>query len=206
MQTPRQGASHMPAAPPQTPAQPAQLAQQPEWRANPLASEVPEQPAEPQKWQSHPLPNKVPRQAEQQHADEANRAGGSQQWPANPDASDGEESEQDFLAWQMQQTPQRFDKEAPMPSLELQSMGWDGDRGSVESTQQPHRRRLRSSLGLALQALPTPRPSVQQEDCFFWLLEEMAVGAADPWQKVQVALELGCAEDPRYLVALPAQR
>ncbi|KAL4450116.1 hypothetical protein ABPG77_010785 [Micractinium sp. CCAP 211/92] len=93
-----------------------------------------------------------------------------------------------------------------MPSLELQSMGWDGDRGSVESTQQPHRRRLRSSLGLALQALPTPRPSVQQEDCFFWLLEEMAVGAADPWQKVQVALELGCAEDPRYLAALPAQR
>lgn len=206
METPREGASQMPAAPPQTPAQPVQLAQQsqqaapPQWQANSLSSAERRQPPQ---WQANPLAGKALQQAEepaqwQQHAD------GGVQWQSNPVSSSEEgDSDQDFLAWQMQQTPQRQDKEAPMPSLELQSPGWEAGRGSGESAQQQQQR---SPLGPALQELPTPRPSVQQEECFFWLLEELAVGSGDQWEQVQEALELGCAEDERYRAVLPAQR
>lgn len=75
-----------------------------------------------------------------------------------------------------------------------------------ECSKAAERQQQRSPLGPALQELPTPRPSVQQEECFFWLLEELAVGSGDQWEQVQEALELGCAEDERYRAVLPAQR
>lgn len=75
-----------------------------------------------------------------------------------------------------------------------------------ECSKAAERQQQRSPLGPALQELPTPRPSVQQEECFFWLLEELAVGSGDQWEQVQAALEQGCAEDERYRAVLPAQR
>lgn len=132
--------------------------------------------------------------------------GQGQQWQANPmalDEGDEDDSDHDFLEWQMQQTPQRQDKEAPMPSLELQSLEWGASRGSAESAQQ---QRHGGAERPALRALPTPRPSLQQEECFFWLLEELAVGSADQWRQVQEALQRGYAEDERYRAVLPAQR
>ncbi|KAL4452435.1 hypothetical protein ABPG75_008097 [Micractinium tetrahymenae] len=49
-------------------------------------------------------------------------------------------------------------------------------------------------------------PHERQEECFFGLLEELAVGSDDRWQQVQEALQLGCGQDERYRAVLPEQR